>query len=116
MGTFHYAAKKTMALRCRVFLPPKLCRQKLCRVHKKLCRVFKNLCLLDKLCPLYIVLLGVGAAVGVGMAVVVAVAVDKLTKHMGLDVWLAEKTSTYIYLHIHILINTFYLAINRIYS
>ena len=27
------------------------------------------------------------AAVGVGVAVVVAVAVDKLTKHMGLDVY-----------------------------
>ena len=70
--------------RCRVFLPPKLCRQKLCRVHKKLCRVFKNLCRLYKLCRLYIALLGVGAAVGmgvgVGVAVVMAVAVDKLRK------------------------------------
>ena len=73
-------------------------------------------CHLYKLCRLYIALLGVGAAVGVGVAVVVAVAVDNLTKHMGLDVWLAEKTSIYIYLHIHILINTFYLAIDRIYN
>ena len=60
--------------------------------------------------------MGAAVGMGVGVAVVVAVAVDNLTKHMGLNVWLAEKTSIYIYLHIHILINTFYLAIDRIYS